>query len=76
MGNLNLPTEAIQVIEETSSSPEEMQETLRVVDECRSLCNSKYYKELEIGDRYSNLPILTSCSIQLCRNVYQRCGHF
>jgi hypothetical protein len=34
LGSLNLPIEALLVIEEQSSTPEEMQKNMAVVDEC------------------------------------------
>jgi hypothetical protein len=41
-GKLNLPLDALRVIEESSSTPEEMQKNMGFVDECgnssRALC--------------------------------------
>jgi hypothetical protein len=47
-GKLNLPLESLRVIEESSSTPEEMQKNMGFVDECGNPSMATCYKSMHL----------------------------
>jgi hypothetical protein len=73
-GKLNLPLEALRVIEDGSSTPEEMQKNMGFIDECGNPSSAIMLTFIKFGSKTQSFPTASSADACAAAAEIYDCG--